>query len=307
MMKPIGIACDIATRILAVAAVMIALLILTFWPRAIDPPLTVGQKAELLRYYDTEFPQQGDGSGAETAWHTIVTNRVSVFARQYDLAGKKTLEVGSGRGYLQDVVPDYTGLDISRSAKRFYHKPFVVGSATLMPFADDQYDSIWTVFVLEHVDNPEAALNEIRRVSKNGAILFLAPAWDVSPFAANGYPVRPYADFGIPGKVVKAWMPVESYLRALSKSPVRLVRHAAWRISQAPTHLHYQRLTPNYQHYWMADSDAANSLDRYEMAAWFLSRGDECLNCNGLADENDALFIRVHKSDLSARRLSARR
>jgi SAM-dependent methyltransferase len=165
MMKPIGIACDIATRILAVAAVMIALLILTFWPRAIDPPLTVGQKAELLRYYDTEFPQQGDGSGAETAWHTIVTNRVSVFARQYDLAGKKTLEVGSGRGYLQDVVPDYTGLDISRSAKRFYHKPFVVGSATLMPFADDQYDSTWTVFVLEHVDNPEAALNEMRRGS----------------------------------------------------------------------------------------------------------------------------------------------
>jgi hypothetical protein len=52
----------------------------------------------------------------------------------------------------------------------------------------------------------------------------------------------------------------------------------------------------------MADSDAANSLDRYEMALWFLSRGDQCLNCNGLADDNDALFIRVHKSDLSARR-----
>ena len=301
-MKSIWIACDITTRILAVAAVMTALLIAAFCPKAIDPPLTIAQRAELLKYYDTEFPSQGDGSGAETAWHTIVTNRVSVFARQYELAGKKTLEVGSGRGYLQDIVPDYTGLDISPSAKRFYHKPFIVGSATLMPFADNQYDSVWTVFVLEHVDNPEAAINEIRRVSKNGAILFLAPAWDVSPFAANGYPVRPYADFGISGKVVKALMPVESYFWSLSKPPVRLVRHAAWRISQAPTHLHYQRLTPNYQHYWMADSDAANSLDRYEMALWFLSRGDQCLNCNGFADENDALLIRVHKSDLSARR-----
>ena len=65
--------------------------------------------------------------------------------------------------------------------------------------------------------------------------------------------------------------------------------------------LNYERPTPNYQHYWMADSDAANSLDRYETALWFLSRGDQCLNCNGFADENDALIIRVHKSSLRAR------
>ena len=302
MSRPITIALDITARILAVAAVMTALLIGAFWPRATDPPLSVAQKAELQKYYDTEFPTQGDGSTEETAWHTIVTNRVSAFVRQYDLAGKKILEVGSGRGYLQDVVPQYTGLDISPSAKRFYHKRFIVGSATLMPFADDQYDSVWTVFVLEHVDNPEAALNEIRRVSKGGAILFLAPAWDVSPFASDGYPVRPYADFGIPGKLVKTWMPVQSYFWALSKPPVHLARYAAWRSSQGPTRLHYQRLTPNYRHYWMSDSDAANSLDRYEMALWFVSRGDQCLNCAGFTDENDALIIRVHKSDLRARR-----
>jgi SAM-dependent methyltransferase len=302
MRKPLRLALDLTVRILAVAAAMAALLIWAFWPQAVDPPLTVTQKAELQKYYDTEFPAQGDGSSSETGWHTVVTNRVSAFARQYDLAGKKVLEVGSGRGYLQDVVADYTGLDISPSAKRFYHKPFIVGSATLMPFADNQYDSVWTVFVLEHVDNPEAALSEIRRVSKDGAILFIAPAWDVSPFAADGYPVRPYGDFGIYGKTMKAWMPVQSCLWAFSKVPVRLARSAAWQIGHTPTRLHYQRLTPNYKHYWMADSDAANSLDRYETALWFSSRGDQCLNCRGLADENDAVVIRVHKSELSARR-----
>ena len=274
---------------------------MTFWPRATDPPLSVAQRAELQKYYDTEFPAQGDAGPGETAWHTIITNRMSAFALEYNLVRKKVLEVGSGRGYLQDIVPDYTGLDISPSAKRFYQKPFVVGSATLMPFTDDEYDSVWTIFVLEHVDNPEAALNEIRRVSKDGAILFVAPAWDVSPFAADGYPVRPYADFGITGKMVKVWMPVRSYFWSLSKPPVRLARYVASRIPQSPTRLHYQRLTPNYQHYWMADSDAANSLDRYETALWFLSRGDQCLNCNGFADENDALIIRVHKSSLRAR------
>ena len=34
-----------------------------------------------------------------------------------------------------------------------------------------------------------------------------------------------------------------------------------------------------------------------ELALWFLSRGDECLNCEGSLDglmaENDALFIRL--------------
>jgi SAM-dependent methyltransferase len=302
MGKSIKTAVDIITRILTVAALMIAVLVVAFWPRTIDPPLTVAQKAELQKYYDTEFPAQGNGDAAETAWHTIVTNRVSGFARENHLTGKKILEVGSGRGYLQDVVADYTGLDISPSAKRFYHKPFIVGSATLMPFGDDHFDSVWTVFTLEHVDNPEAALNEIRRVSRDGAILFLAPAWDVSPFAADGYPVRPYADLGIAGKIVKTWVPVESYFWTLSKPPVRFIRYASWRVFQSPTRLHYRQLTPNYQHYWMADSDAANSLDRYEMALWFLSRGDECLNCNGFTDENDALLIRVHKRALLVRR-----
>jgi hypothetical protein len=58
-------------------------------------------------------------------------------------------------------------------------------------------------------------------------------------------------------------------------------------------------LTPNYDHYWMPDSDAVNQLDRYETALWFMSRGDECVNCEGALrgwfQENDQLIIRVHK------------
>jgi hypothetical protein len=29
----------------------------------------------------------------------------------------------------------------------------------------------------------------------------------------------------------------------------------------------------------MADSDAVNDLGRLETALWFISRGDECVNC----------------------------
>jgi SAM-dependent methyltransferase len=190
------LALSLTMRLLAVALSMAALLTLCFFPRTSDAPLTATQKAELQRYYDTEFPEQGDPSSAEESWHKIVTGRVGQFAREYSLGTKKVLDVGSGRGYLQDVVNDYTGLDISPSAKRLYHKPFIVGSATFMPFSDSRFDSAWTLFVLEHVDNPEAALVEIRRVVKDGGVLFLAPAWDVSGPALLGFWVRRKADQG---------------------------------------------------------------------------------------------------------------
>jgi len=38
------------------------------------------------------------------------------------------------------------------------------------------------------------------------------------------------------------------------------------------------------QHYWVPDSDAVNSMDPYEAALWFETRGDQCVNCPGGID-----------------------
>ncbi len=78
--------------------------------------------------------------------------RVAAFAEKYGLSrdgSKRVLEVGAGTGYLQDVVPNYVGLDISPSAKRYFHKPFVEASATEMPFPDNTFDGLWSIWVLE--------------------------------------------------------------------------------------------------------------------------------------------------------------
>ena len=95
------------------------------------------------------------------AKHSKIEEQILDFVADNYLAGKKILEVGSGRGYLH-VVEDYTGLDLSPSVSRFNHKPFVVGSATEMPFDDATYAAAWTVWVLEHIPQPEKALSEIR-------------------------------------------------------------------------------------------------------------------------------------------------
>ncbi len=117
------------------------------------------------------------------------------------------LEIGSGRGYLQDIAENYTGLDISPNVARFYHKKFIVGTATALPFPDDSFDGVWSIWVFEHVPNPEQAFREMRRVTRNNGVIFLLPEWNVDPWAAQGYSVRPYSDFGLIGKMIKATVP----------------------------------------------------------------------------------------------------
>ena len=221
------------------------------------------------------------------------------FAAQYHLEDKRVLEVGSGAGYLQDIVRDYTGLDISPSAGRHYHKPFVAASATDMPFPDGTFDAIWTINVLEHIPNPESALVEMRRVLKPGGVMYLSPAWQAPSWAAQGYEVRPYSDFSLTGKISKATVPMRKSMtfQALYILPLRYVRYAQTRVSSTPSAFRYRKLTPNYEHYWVPDADAVNSMDPYEAVLWFKTRGDRCLNCTdgvkGIAGTPGKLVIQV--------------
>ena len=230
-----------------------------------------------------------------------IKQAVEAFAADHQLSRKKVLEVGAGRGYLQDIVEDYTGLDISPTARRYFHKPFVQASATDMPFRDETFDAIWTIWVLEHVPNPEQALSEMRRVLKDDGILYLAPAWRCTPWAADGYAVRPYGDLSLAGKLVKASLPIRTspLFQMMYLYPVRLIRKVETKFAGADSRFRYKQLTPNYQKYWVPDSDAVNSMDRFDAMLWFTDRGDECLNCGAFWDQirsfSGPLVIRVHK------------
>ena len=304
---------EVALEAVAAASVLAALLLLVYFPYSRDMPPSPEETARTRSFYTTVYDKpDADQARPEDAVsksyeaiaqaeirHFRVKEMVEEFVQRYGLRTAKALDVGSGSGYLQDVVDDYTGLDISPSARRFYNKPFVAGSATAMPFSDNTFDTIWTIWVLEHVPNPEQALREIRRVAKDGGLLFLAPAWDVPSWAAQGYDYRPYSDFGTSGKAVKASLPVRRFLRGVAKTIIRPVRFSTWKFIGKPTSFRYHRLVPNYATYLGPDSDAVNSLDRDETALWFTSRGDECLNCDSIraapGDQLGDLIIRVHK------------
>lgn len=283
------------------------------FPYHIDAPLAPEQVESLKRYYTEAYriPEPGTEPASEYQTEYIrvaklaaeehrIEEQVMAFVEHFNLRDKPVLEIGSGRGYLQDVARDYTGLDIAASVAHFYHKKFVLGSATAMPFADNSFDGIWSIWVFEHVPNPEQAFREARRVLRDGGVMFLYPAWNVPSWAAQGYPVRPYSDLGFGGKMVKASIPLRTTppFVLMSLLPIRLARAVVAQFG--PTRLRYRRLKPNYENYWMPDSDAINSIDSHEALIWFLSRGDECLNCEGsqimTPPLGGPLIIRARKS-----------
>jgi len=92
------------------------------------------------------------------------------------------------------LFEDYTGVDLSSAVAPLMHKPFVACDATRLPFENDSFDAVWSVTVLEHVPDPETALEEMRRVLKPGGLLFLKPAWHCRPWICEGIPVRPYGE-----------------------------------------------------------------------------------------------------------------
>jgi SAM-dependent methyltransferase len=300
-------------RNLTVALVALAVIIAAIhFPYDVDVPLTAQEFEAVQNYYTEAYKKPPIESQRSSEYETKylqvseaaaksegIEEDVSAFVERFNLRDRPVLDIGSGRGYLQDIAQNYTGLDISPSAARFYHKKFVVGSATAMPFSNNSFDGAWSVWVFEHVPNPEQAFYETRRVTREKGLLYLRPAWNCESWLAEGYKVRPYSDFGFVGKLIKASIPLRSssLFMQMAFVPNRVVRRLVGQFG--PTRLRYRRLTPNYETFWGPDSDAVNSIDSHEAMLWFLSRGDECLNCGNLWDQlfgfPTTLIIRIHK------------
>jgi SAM-dependent methyltransferase len=298
-------------RVTIVALVLAIVLAIIHFPYDVDAPLSEQEVAAAQKFYTEAYQAPKLENHAPSEYETEyirvaqmaakdkhIEEQVSAFVQRFNLHDRPVLEIGSGRGYLQDIAQNYTGLDISPSVARFYHKKFVLGTATALPFPDNSFDGVWSIWVFEHVPNPEQAFREARRVTRNNGVIFLFAGWNCTSWAAEGYEVRPYSDFGIAGKLIKASVPLRSSqpFRAVQLIPIRIIRKIAAQFG--PTKLRYSRLTPNYEKYWIADSDAVNSIDSHEGMLWFLSRGDECLNCDysSIFMSDTVLIIRVHKS-----------
>jgi SAM-dependent methyltransferase len=299
-----------ALRVIAwVPGTMLVLTILHF-PYGVDGPPQAAPlvEEEAEDFYQTAYERTSEGGDslyvevAQAYAHDgdVIPN-LEAFVAKYGLEDARTLEVGAGSGTLQDVVEDYVGLDIAASAQRYFHKPFVQGSATDLPFEDNEFGDVWTIWTLEHVPNPESAMNELRRVTKDGGYIYFGPAWNNPTWAPMGYMSRGFSDLGLYHWLIKMTLYVREIgqFKGMYRYPTRLLRWGAASLG-GPTRLHYRHVDGNFEKYWMADSDAVNSIDCFEAQLWFESRGDEVLNTGTPWNElyttcREPLLVRVHK------------
>ncbi|KAF5411600.1 MAG: Ubiquinone/menaquinone biosynthesis C-methyltransferase UbiE [Candidatus Methanophagaceae archaeon] len=90
----------------------------------------------------------------------------------------EVLDIGSGHNPYEkaDVLCERYLEDVERTGHvKIDARPFVIGTLEFLPFKDKSFDLVTCSHVLEHVDNPHRALEEIKRVGKSAYIV--TPSW----------------------------------------------------------------------------------------------------------------------------------
>jgi demethylmenaquinone methyltransferase/2-methoxy-6-polyprenyl-1,4-benzoquinol methylase len=122
--------------------------------------------------------------GQDRYWRREVVRAVAARPGQVVLdlaAGTGTSSLPFTRAGAQVVSSDFS-LGMLRAGRSKYPQlPFVAGDATALPFADDSFDAVTISFGLRNVVDVDAALAEMRRVTRPGGRLvvceFSHPTW----------------------------------------------------------------------------------------------------------------------------------
>lgn len=128
----------------------------------------------MKRYYDSYWSADGFNPSGRSK------NFLTELFRAYIPEHAVCLEVGCGDGatagpWLQGHGRAYVGVDISepavRRAKSHDLNVALVNDAASLPFADESFDVVLLIEVLEHLFLPNEAVKEAHRVLKRGGIL----------------------------------------------------------------------------------------------------------------------------------------
>lgn len=106
------------------------------------------------------------------------------FARRF-ASGKTVLDAACGTGYgsalLAETAQAVAGVDIARDAVEYAREHFgspkvrfAQADCLTLPFPDGRFDLVAAFEIIEHLDNPEAFLAELRRVLDPAGLLILS-------------------------------------------------------------------------------------------------------------------------------------
>jgi len=151
-----------------------------------------------------------------------------------DLDYKTILDIGCAEGFVTNEISgikecDITGIDlsardISEAKKQYPYLRFIEGDIYKLPFNSKSFDMVIALEVLEHLENPEIALEEIQRVAKKW-ILFsvpIEPLWRILNILRGKYMKRMgntpgHLNHWLPGdftRFIKYYFVVDKYIKS---------------------------------------------------------------------------------------------
>lgn len=105
-----------------------------------------------------------------------IGSRRAEFPPEGGTTNRQILDIGCGTGATMDHLRKYgevQGIDLAMIplsfSRRRGHQRTMCASATELPFADESFDLVTALDVIEHLDDDVKGLGEIRRVLKPGA------------------------------------------------------------------------------------------------------------------------------------------
>lgn len=140
-----------------------------------DPQRVSGMFDQVAQNYDRTNTVLSLGN--DRLWRIATTRAVAPRPGQRILdlaAGTGASSVALARSGAEVVAADFSPGMIAEGARRHGDAPglsFVEADATALPFADAEFDAVTISFGLRNVDDPRAALAEMRRVAKPGGRL----------------------------------------------------------------------------------------------------------------------------------------
>lgn len=116
-----------------------------------------------------------DFSYLTTRAHLRVVLQFKKLLKELEQEGVRLLDLGCGQkpfeSLLKDVpIEQHLGVDFDSRRS----KPDVVAGVDDLPLDDDSFDAVIASEVFEHTLNLEKAIDELRRVAKNGALVYIS-------------------------------------------------------------------------------------------------------------------------------------